>query len=237
MEWLSIIADYFNNNEIKLLLGPVSFYDTRGVFKSAQTLEFLGLVASASGFIKLGYPLLGNAANMSFPKEAFLIAEKYRTDYDHPSGDDIFLIQAIVKAFGNRSVNFLKNNDAIVYTNPMTSLRSFFSQRMRWVSKSKKHQNAVFSFVAWITFLFNSTILFSIVLSIIYPEIAFTALLLIIIKTLTELPLMFGITRFTSKLSLLWLILPLEIINVFYVVFIAFAGYFGKAKWKGKTVY
>ncbi len=236
-KWISMIADYFENNDIKLLTGGVNFRNTKTIFQKMQVLEFLSLIVSGAGFIGLGFPILGNAANLSFRKEAFLEVEKYRIDYDHSSGDDIFLIHKIKKHYRASAIGFLKNRDAIVLTEPITTLRALFSQRMRWVSKSRKYKDPVITIVAWITFLFNFLLITGFAISAFYPQYLCSLIILLIIKIIVEFSLMLGIASFTKRRSLLWLFILLEITNIFYVVIIAFAGYFGKAKWKGKDVY
>ena len=70
---------------------------------------------------------------------------------EYASGDDIFLLQYAksIKA----KILFLKNKDAIVYTNPVHSLKSFVFQRVRWASKSKGYKDKFTLVVAWIVFL------------------------------------------------------------------------------------
>jgi hypothetical protein len=59
----------------------------------------------------------------------------------------------------------------------------------------------------------------------------------LIIKIIIDFPVIAGITIFSRQLRLLWLFIPLEIINIFYVPAIAVAGYFFKTKWKGRDIY
>lgn len=238
MDWIAIISDYFLNNDVQLLTGPVVFATNKNFFQKLQSLEFLSLIASAAGFISVGLPILGNASNMSFRRTAFLKSEELRNDYNHSSGDDIFLIHAINKYYGPKSVSFIKNMSAIVYTRPMEDINSFLCQRIRWVSKSKKYNDFTITAVAWVTFLFNFMILSVLVVSVFFDLslFYFTAAVLVL-KTLIELPVFVGITTFTRKVKHLHYIIPLEVINMFYVVTIAFAGYFRKVKWKGKDIY
>ncbi len=235
--WIRIIADYFENNDIKLLIGGVSFLKSKNSIINMQLLEFLGLIASAAGFARLGKPILGNAANLSFRKNAFLDVEKYRRDYDHASGDDIFLIQQINKLYGVSSISFLKNREAFVYTGSKSTLREFFSQRMRWVSKSRINKEPITMVVAWITLLFNLILLAGLIAGIFYKQAFVYICILLLIKIIIDFPVMTGIASFTNRKKLLWLLLPLEIINIFYVVIIAVAGNFFKTRWKGRKVY
>ncbi|MCD4681346.1 MAG: glycosyltransferase [Bacteroidales bacterium] len=236
-KWLSIISDYFENNDIKLLTGAVAFPKSNNIFNNLQSLEFLSLIASAAGFARAGKPILSNAANLCFYKNTFLEVEKFRTDYDHASGDDIFLLLHIKKLYGASKINFLKNYDTIVYTDAISSIKGFFSQRMRWVSKSRKYKDPIITFVVYVTFFYNSLLLTGFLISIFHYRFFPFFILLLLIKIIADLPVMAGITYFNKRSELLWFLIPLEIINILYVVIIAVAGYFFKAKWKNKDVY
>jgi cellulose synthase/poly-beta-1,6-N-acetylglucosamine synthase-like glycosyltransferase len=236
-KWVRTIADYFCTSNIKLLAGPVTFHNSKSLFKSMQTLEFLGLVASAAGSIKCRIPILGNASNLAFTKEAYLRADKYRKDYGVSSGDDTFLINQIKKIYGSDKIAFLKNYDSIVRTDSMKTLKELVSQRIRWISKSKKHNDPFASIVALITYLFNLSLFISFIIGLFNHSCFALFLILYLSKIITDLPIIYGITSFTRQLSLLWLYIPLQLINIPYVTVIAIAGYFGKTKWKGRRCY
>jgi len=236
-KWISIISDYFENNNIHLLIGGVVFIRSNNIFYNMQSLEFLGLIASAAGFSYIGKPILANAANLSFRKKSFLEVENSRTDYDHASGDDIFLLLEIKNHYGASGIRFLKNREANVSTKPKLSLKELFSQRMRWVSKSKKTKEPFSLLVALITFGFNLGIFAGFITSIFYQQVFSYTFILLSVKIITDYPVIVGITTFTKRRSLLWLFVPLEIINILYVVVIATSGFFFKTKWKEKDVY
>lgn len=235
--WIRIIADYFDNNDTILLSGPVTFLPSKKIFKTLQSLEFLSLIASAAGLIKTGKPILGNASNMAFFKEAYLEAEKSRTDYIHASGDDIFLIYQIKKIYGASKIGFLKNYEAAVNTEAITSLKEFFSQRIRWVSKASIYKDRFAILVSWITFLFNLSLIFGLITAIFYTVFFQIIMIFFFIKLLIDFPVMLGICHFSKKMRLLWSFIPLEIINVFYVPIIAFAGIFLTTEWKERKIY
>lgn len=236
-KWINLIADYFNKNDIKLLSGPVVFSKSNNLFISSQSLEFMSLIASTAGFISIGVPILGNAANLSFEKDVFPEVERTRTDYDHASGDDIFLIRQVRKYYGSSAIGFIKNKDAIVFTEAKPGVKEFFSQRMRWVSKSRRYNDYVITTVSWFTFLVNFSLLAGFVTGALYPKYISYALILLIIKLIIEFPLMLGIASFADRKRLLWLYIPVEIVNIFYIVVIAIAGVFFKTKWKGREIY
>lgn len=235
-EWIRIIADYFNENDIKLLTGPVVFFKSNSIFKSMQTLEFLSLIASAAGFIGAGNPILGNASNLAFHKKTYFEAEKIRTDYDLASGDDVFLLHYIKKIYGASKIGFLKNHNSVVTTLAMNTLKELFSQRMRWVSKARKYKDPLLIITSWITFVVNFSLFVGFMLSIAFNQLFHLMLLLLLIKILADLPVLAGVCYFARRSKLLLLLIPLEIINIVYVTIIAFAGIFFKTRWKGKEI-
>lgn len=100
-------------------------------FAFLQTLTF-----GAAGFNK---HLLCNGANLAVKKAAFLKAENYRSDYNQPSGDDFFLLQAIQKMGGTvsaiPSLSLKTNRSFVVSTNAPSSFKAVLQQRKRWLKK------------------------------------------------------------------------------------------------------
>ena len=69
------------------------------------------------------------------------------------SGDDVFLMQKINKKYPN-SIVFLKNKDAVAYTDSPASFSEFVNQRIRWTSKSSRHADKGVVFTLFLNYLF-----------------------------------------------------------------------------------
>ena len=230
--WIESMVDYFMQNNLKMLLGPVLLSPANTLFEKLQVLEHLSLIASTAGSAAIGMPVMCNGANMMYDRKSALDVEKYRTDMKIASGDDMFLMEQFIKHYGSQSVKFLLDNEAIVKTSTMPDLKAFFRQRKRWASKTKAYTNWKIIATALIVLLFNLSIVFFFVAGFFMPVFWVFFVLYVIMKTLIDFPILKRITHFMKQHKLLRWMFPLEFIYPFYVVFTAFSGLFTNVKWK-----
>ena len=230
--WIESMVGYFVQNNLKMLLGPVLLSPANSLFEKLQVLEHLSLIASTAGSAAIGMPVMCNGANMMYDRQAALDVEKYRTDMKIASGDDMFLMEQIIKHYGSDSVKFLLDNEAIVKTSTMPNLKAFFRQRTRWTSKTKAYTNWKIIATALIVLLFNLSIVFFFAAGFFMKVFWVFFVLYVIMKTLIDFPILRRITHFMKQQKLLRWMFPLEFIYPFYVVFTAFSGLFANVKWK-----
>ncbi len=119
------------------------------IFSRLQQVEFTSLVASGAGAIGAQYPVLCNAANMAFTKEAWLKSRNDLKPYEQ-SGDDIFLLQSIKRRGG--MIRFLRSKKAFVETQPSKNLSDFIRQCRRWAGKSTSYTDRHLIAVATLVF-------------------------------------------------------------------------------------
>lgn len=229
-KWISSMAYYYVRHKPKLLSGPVIFNKPKNLFQGLQQLEFISLVASGAGAIGINKPIMCNGANLLFEKELF---EKSNLQNQYTSGDDIFLMLQAKKQ-GRRSIHFIKSEDAIVFTTPVSTLKEFLSQRLRWASKSKAYRDFDIVFTAIAVFLINFSLIATIALSAFNKLSLKTFILLFIIKSIADLFLLIPACRFFKQQKILWLFLPLQIIYPFYILISSVGGWFGNFGWKGR---
>lgn len=134
--WLKNISSCYTLYRPKLIVMPVKINGT-DFFSHLQALEFMSLQAATASFIKAGFPLMCNGANLAFEKEIYKSIE--RNDINIPSGDDTFLMLAIDKKFPG-SILWLKSGEVIIKTGAQKNLQSFLNQRIRWASKVKHYK-------------------------------------------------------------------------------------------------
>ena len=230
--WIEVMANYFINHDLKMLLGPVLLSPANTLFEKLQVLEHLSLIASTAGSAAIGMPVMCNGANMMYDRQAALDVEKYRTDMKIASGDDMFLMEQFIKHYDSKSVRFILDNEAIVKTATMPNLKAFFRQRRRWASKSKAYTNWKIIATALIVLLFNLSIVFFFAAGFFMRVFWVFFVLYVIMKTLIDFPILRRITHFMKQQKLLFWVFPLEFIYPFYVVFTAFSGLFSNVKWK-----
>lgn len=230
--WIEKTLAFMHNNDLKMVLGPVLLTPCDTFFEKIQVLEHLSLIASTAGSAAIGMPVMCNGANMAYDHRSALEVEKYRTDMDIASGDDVFLMEQFVKHFGSRSVRFLFDTDTIVKTQTMPDLKSFFRQRRRWVSKTKAYTSWKIIVTALIVLLFNMSVVGLFVGGFFHPAFFLVYALFTLMKFMVDYPILKKITGFMNQRQLRKWAFPLEFVYPFYVVFTAFSGVFSKVRWK-----
>ena len=230
--WIESIVDFYQKENCKMILAPVLLSPANTFFEKIQVLEHLSLIGSTAGSAAIGFPVMCNGANMAYEREAALEVEKYRKDFNIPSGDDMFLMEQFVKNYGHKNVRFLLSKSAIVKTKTCKTIAEFFRQRRRWVSKTKSYTSWKIIATALIVLFFNLSIISLFVSALFNPALWIYYFLLTFFKFLIDYPLLKHITTFMNQGNLLRWSLPLEFIYPFYVVFTAVSGMLINVKWK-----
>ena len=222
--WIKSIVGFYQEEKCKMILAPVLLSPAENLFEKMQVLEHLSLIGSTAGSASIGFPVMCNGANMAYERKAALELEKFRKDFDIPSGDDMFLLEQFVKRYGHNNVKFLLSKSAVVKTKTCKTIKDFFRQRRRWVSKTKSYTSWKVIVTALIVLFFNLSIISLLVSAFFVPALWSIYILLTLLKFFIDFPLLKNITNFMNQGSLLKWVLPLEIIYPFYVVFTALSG-------------
>lgn len=230
--WIESIVNFYKEKKCKMILAPVLLSPAETFFEKIQVLEHLSLIGSTAGSANIGFPVMCNGANMAYEREAALEVEKFRKDFNIPSGDDMFLMEQFIKNYGHQSVKFLLSKSAIVETKTCKTVSEFFRQRRRWVSKTKAYTNWKILATAFIVLFFNLSIVSLFVSAFFIPALWSLYFLLTLLKFFIDLPLLKNITSFMNQSGLLKWTLILEFIYPFYVVFTAISGMLINVKWK-----
>lgn len=231
-QWIDSIVACYQKSRAKMILAPVLLSPAENLFEKMQVLEHLSLIASTAGSASIGFPVMCNGANMGYERDAALEVEKQRHDFDIPSGDDMFLLEQFVKNYGAKNVKFLLNKSAIVKTKTCKTIKEFFRQRRRWVSKTKAYTSWKIILTAMIVFLFNLSIISLFISAFFIPALWSLYILFTLLKFFIDFPILKNITNFMNQRNLMKWMLPLEFIYPFYVVFTALSGMFLNVKWK-----
>jgi glycosyltransferase involved in cell wall biosynthesis len=228
--WAIEMATAIVANDAVMVAGMVVPEKGKGAVELFDEMEFLGLVASGAGAKGIGRPMICNGASLGFRKKAFYAVNGFRGNEHHDSGDDVFLLHKFKKHFSQAGIEFLLSPSAIVRTELSAGVAGFFSRRIRWASKSKGYRDAMALATALIVFSFSLVILASIPYSVIRSS--YLAIILILLKILTDLPLLGGVTSFAGRRKLLWYLPVFELIHVFYVPVAGLAGLFRRNAWR-----
>jgi cellulose synthase/poly-beta-1,6-N-acetylglucosamine synthase-like glycosyltransferase len=230
-DWVSSMVSYFKDEKKMMVSGPVSYFPVKGLLNRFQSLEFSGLVASGAGAALAGHPFMCNGANLAYRKEAFLKVSGYSGNEQYISGDDVFLMHKMKEEFGNQAIGFAKDIRTLVQTYPAPSLKAFFKQRIRWASKTKGYKDTLAILTAAIVFTFNLFIIAAFIGGFWNPEFLLIYGTGILIKTLIDFPLMWGITRFNKERRLMLWYLPFQLVYPVYVALAGILSLFRKKKW------
>lgn len=222
--WIESIVGFYQEEKCKMILAPVLLSPAENLFEKMQVLEHLSLIGSTAGSASIGFPVMCNGANMAYERKAALEVEKFRKDFDIPSGDDMFLLEQFVKCYGHNNVKFLLSKSAVVKTKTCKTIKDFIRQRRRWVSKTKSYTSWKVIVTALIVLFFNLSIISLLISAFFVPALWSIYILLTLLKFFIDFPLLRNITNFMNQGSLLKWVLPLEIIYPFYVVFTALSG-------------
>ena len=230
--WIESLVAYYQKSNSKMILAPVLLTPSNTLFEKMQVLEHLSLIGSTAGSAAIGFPVMCNGANMAYEREAALEVEKYRHDFNIPSGDDMFLLEQFVKNFGYKNVKFLLSKSAIVKTKTCKTIKDFFRQRRRWVSKTKAYTNWKIITTALIVFFFNVSIISLFISAFFIPALWSLYILFTLLKFFVDFPLLKKITNFMNQSDLMKWALPLEFIYPFYTTFTAVSGMLINVSWK-----
>jgi cellulose synthase/poly-beta-1,6-N-acetylglucosamine synthase-like glycosyltransferase len=233
-EWLRSMVGSFNQDSIKMVIGPVEIKNECHLFSKLQSLEFMSLTGSSGGSAAWGSPVMCNGANLAFRKETYLDVKENIHGKKYFSGDDIFLMLAIKKQDSGK-VLYQMDRAAMVYTGASPDIRSFINQRIRWASKAGGYNDFVSVLVGATVALFNIIVAFSTILLFtgIFPVRVMVVLW--IIKIIVDFPLIFFVSRFLEKTFLLKWYLPLQLVYPFYVSIVLFLSQFASFSWKDRT--
>lgn len=233
--WLLSIVHFFEKERKKLIAAPVIFSDSTNWFQIFQSIDFFTMqgITGALSFFKSG--TMCNGANLAYTKSAFNAVKGFEGINDMASGDDMLLMYKIEQKYPKQTA-YLKSRDAIVSTKAMKDVKSFFQQRIRWASKSKRFQDKNLLLILISIFLFNSLFVGLAIAS--FFNIQYFSILLtsLIIKICIELILLVPVSRFFNKRKELWYFSILQLIHIPYIVLSAILSQFGSYEWKNRKV-
>jgi len=215
-----------------MIVAPVTFLDKSGFLAAFQQLDFFALQGTGFGTIGLGKATLNNAANLAFPKNAYLKVGGY-DEHQTPSGDDIFLLEK----FANHNIEIIASahSDSIVSTTSETSWSGLLNQRVRWSSKAKFYKNGALVYLGILTVFQNLLMLFFYSGALLVEKYACLFIILGLSKWLIDFILLFLVASFFEKKKALFYLIPVQLMYPFYIVLVWILSLTVKYEWKGRT--
>ncbi|MES2565270.1 MAG: glycosyltransferase [Bacteroidota bacterium] len=231
--WLLTISNYFKAYSPNLLVMPVDFENKTGILETFQIVENIALTGITAGYAGLQKPFMCNGANLAFKKNAYNKVNGYNSHLHISSGEDVFLLEEI-KKINPKSIHYILLRELIVKTNPLTSLKDLFQQRLRWAYKSKYNSNQINLLVGFIiiaaNLLFVALLVAIIKKSFIIPYLSIFALS----KFVFDFLLLFLASDFLGRVKYIWWLIPFECVYWMYALIIGISSIFLKPTWKGK---
>jgi len=234
--WINELVGFYESNKPSMIIGTVCIDSSRSIFGKFQAVEFTGLMVAAGAMANLKKPIMCNGANLAYTRESFEKVKGFEAIDQKASGDDVMLMNKINGCFPG-AVKFIKSNEAIVYTNSLSSLRGFINQRVRWSSKTVSGGNRINILVAAVVYFFNFFALISMLIlpfnaqffGLFMPPL-FSAFIINFLLLFLGLSF-FGIRRYW------WIILPEQPLYILYVVWVGLISIFNKKyTWKGRKL-
>ena len=241
--WLSTIASFKQENDPVFIAAPVYLTSNpspqveRGanLLSIFQTLDFLVLQGITAVSVQKKFFSMCNGANLGYDKETFYEVKGFDAIDKIASGDDMLLMQKINKKFPQR-VQYLKSKQAIVSTEPTSSWKKFFNQRLRWASKARYYNDPKIFFVELLVYLFNLSFLALLIASAWDHRFLFWLLALWFAKTIIEFPFVYSVASWFNQGSLLKWFFFLQPLHITYTILVGFLAQFIKYEWKGRRI-
>ncbi len=232
--WLLTISQFISIKKPDLVIAPVVLSPIKNFLDYFQHLDFLSLIISGAGACGINKPIMCNGANLIFTKTLYLKAGSTIFN-NYTSGDDIFLLQ-FAKSI-DAKILFLKNQDSIVKTEPVNSLKDFITQRVRWASKSKGYKNRFTLFVAWNVFMTNFISSLLPLTYFISINIFTLGCIVYIIKLFIDFKLLKSGANFFKLPFKTKYFLISQFIYPYYITTTVFYAAFGNVKWKDRNIH
>lgn len=230
--WLRTLDSYIQQNDPSMLIGSVNYSDGNSFIRNFQQLDLASLQGATIGSFGLGLGFMCNGANFAYTKNIFHQLGGFAGNNDKATGDDVFLIQKAV-ARHPKKVHYLKAQDNIVVTKPLTNWWALFQQHVRWASKAGAYQSVFGKDLAVIVFFGNLAILAALCLLLLDRLCWCELAVLFGIKFMVDTILLYKSNRFLTGKWMWWLLLSSVLYPFFSVGVAVYAVIFGYS-WKGR---
>ena len=110
--------------------------DEPSLLEKLQIAEYAAIQELTMRTAKRGHAVMCSGANLIVRREAWLACEP-DLHPEIPSGDDMFLLEAMKKR--GYKIAVIDEPDFTAVVRPQTTWRAFFRQRMRWAGKAPKY--------------------------------------------------------------------------------------------------
>ena len=232
--WLETYDEFIQTENPQCIAAPVAYLNNNSFFKRFQALDFMSLQGASIGGFGINQPFLCNGANFAYRKSMFNTIKGFEGNTKIASGDDIFLLEKF-KKYDTSKVKYLKSQNAIVYTNPVSNLKQLISQRLRWASKTSHNPNLV-SKLLGLVIIFGNLVCITLIPALVFGYITLKiAVALLVIKFSIDFLLLFKTSRFLNQENVLLSFIPSSLLYPFFSIYIVTLSLVKSYNWKGRT--
>ena len=235
--WLQTIASFYETNQPELIVMPVAINCSSKPIEIFQALDFMTLQGITGAAVHKRMLSMCNGANLAYTRKAFDAVNGFKGIDKIASGDDMLLMHKIAVQYPD-GIAYLKSPEVIVQTAPVHSVKEFFNQRIRWASKADKYDDKRIFWVLLLVYLLNVLLFILPILSLVTGNWSVLGywVLLIIVKTFSELFFLLPVSRFFNKERLLYAFPLAQPFHIVYTVIAGWLGKFGSYQWKDRNV-
>jgi glycosyltransferase involved in cell wall biosynthesis len=236
-QWLAYISSLYQRKNAKFIAAPVNFHQETNALSYFQSLDFMGMMLITGAGISSRFMRMCNGANLAYPKEVFDQVNGFEGNEHLASGDDMFLLQKVAKAFPN-DIYFLKNASATVLTAAKPTWSSFLQQRIRWGTKSSSYQEKQVTVVLALVFFFCWSILFSFLFALLWGGLYWLFFAVsFLTKVITDYRFLRTAARFFKRPQLMNHFFISQFYHIAYIILVGTLSNLIKTyTWKGRQV-
>jgi len=232
--WLLLFNQFIEVEEPLFISAPVKFNPQNSFLHHFQQLNFTSLMGSTIGGFGIAKPFMCNGANLCYRKAAFFELKGFEENANIASGDDIFLMEKMIKTYPNK-VKFLKSDEIIVETKSEITWKLFINQQIRWASKSAFYKSIFAKFVGIAVFSENLLVLILGIFALLFPRYWICFTLVFAAKIIVDFILISQTSVFLKSSKLLKHYLSVSLVYPFFIVFVGFLSAFSTYEWKGRN--
>lgn len=232
--WLDSFDEYIQHKNAVCIAAPVTYCNENTFLNRFQILDVLSLQGATVGGFGINKPFLCNGANFAYKKTTFKKLKGFEGNTKIASGDDIFLLEKIVKAYPDQ-VHYLKCELPVITTSSEPTWEKLVSQRVRWASKTSSYNDWFGKTTGVIVLLMNGFLISALLLSIIGYFKLNILLYILIVKFIIDFLLLYKSALFFNKQEVLKTYPIGFILYPVFNIYVAFKSFFSGYKWKERS--
>ena len=234
--WLKTLDAFIRENNVEMVIGPVSYQTNDDFLHHFQLLELISLQGATIGSFGINKPFMCNGANFAYSKNVFQSLNGFQDSNHIASGDDVFLLQKAIQSteFGVSKIGYLKSHDFLVLTYPCFAFKELMHQRIRWASKTTAYKSVFAKTLALSVFLGNLAIVVGLLFCLFGGIPFWDWYLLFGIKISVDFFLQYQTGKFIQPRQIRYYLLS-TLLYPFFSVWVALRSFGGKYEWKDRN--